>query len=136
MADKDFYVIHHHLSSMEELRKLQISENEITNDSLEFFKNILSSPSVEKNLLELNLSYNNFGTKFVREILKHLRNYCHLKIINLRGNKISKEGINHCLEFLDLNQNILGMDVSENPGFTKQISKLFLEKFIQNKELF
>lgn len=59
----------------------------------------------------------------MKEIFKYLKNFSILKSINLRGNKISKEGISLGLDFLDINKNILAMDLSENPGFNKPIAK-------------
>lgn len=70
------------------------------------------------------------------ELVCLMKSYSRLKFVNFRGNKIKKAGIQLCLDLLDDNQGIMGMDLSENPGFSKHVSKELMERFLRNKQLF
>lgn len=89
----------------------------------------------KNHLTEINLSFNNIGNTFVIELLQKLK-FLSLWSLNLRGNKIRAEAIKECIEFANQNWKILSIDIRDNPGLNKLLSKKLVVELKKNLELY
>jgi hypothetical protein len=90
----------------------------------------------KKGLCEINLERNYLDDTAAEDICKFLNYDKWLKSLNLRHNKLEIKG---CLEFVKLlskNESMLSLDLRDNPGFSRKMSHVVLEKLSNNMELF
>jgi len=85
-----------------------------------------------KGICDLNLSYNQLGSRALRDMCGPLRHDTWLRNLNLRGNQIGEDGIYDLKEILENNNSIFAIDLRENPFFNPGLSKEIVNKLATN----
>ena len=85
------------LKYVKHINTLEMSKNNLTNVSMEkLFDNIKQNDNLVKNLLKLNLSFNNIKEKGISNIINFIEDKsCQLEDINLEGNNLGDNNINN-----------------------------------------
>lgn len=100
-----------------------------------------------KGICDLNVSYNQLGSRALRDMCGPLRHDTWLRVktfervndfdyflqnLNLRGNQIGEDGIFELKEILQTNNSIFAIDLRENPFFNPALSKEIVNKLAMN----
>jgi hypothetical protein len=86
-------------------------------------------------LREIVLQRNKLGDKFARMLEKTLQYDRYLKVVNVAGNEISREGLQQILKLALIdNTSIVAFDARCNPGFSSKVQRQFALCMLKNIE--
>ena len=85
------------LKFVNHLNTLEMSNNRLTNKSIEkLFYNIKQNDNLLRNLIKLNLSFNNISEKGIENLINFIEDKnCQLENLNLEGNNLGDKNVNN-----------------------------------------
>ena len=89
-----------------------------------------------KGLCEVILEDNKLDDEACKDIANFLRFDTWMRAINLKNNKIGREGIIEFIRVLSHNTSLLSLDLRDNEGFNRKASEIILECLRKNMKLF
>lgn len=82
--------------------------------------------------MELNLQNNEIEDKEAIGLGEYMKGNRWVRVINLSGNRISKEGLERFILEIEENKSLLNVDLRNNTGSTIEISNLIFNKTLKN----